>query len=155
MTIDVSQLDEFSGDVARAIFAVYPDWTNCARVDIADDGQTPDLVVEVLAPCSDEGGPKLVVYTEDQEVTVVFDFYHMHFGWPPNDDDASVNPMSFIAAILSENVAVASGWDGVEWRGSWLIERDEEVELPKNMSSIKVIRVRSWSGSRNQDSEIA
>jgi hypothetical protein len=151
MVFDAAQLDEFSGSFAQALFAVHPGWTRYARVEIADNGETPDLVVEVPSPVSADVTEKLVVTTEDTEITISFVSYHSHFGWPVDDPDWSINPLSFIAAILNEDVAAVSGWNGDKWAGSWLIERDEKITPPNNCPAMATIRVRSWCGSLDQD----
>lgn len=151
MTFDATQLDEFSGDVAQALFAAHPEWVSCARVELAEDGETLDLVVEVPSPFPQEGSPKLIVYTEDSEVTVSYDSYHSHFNWPPDDPDITLNPLTFIAAILNEEVAAVSGWNDGKWAGSWLHIKGEPIATPEKMSVMKTIRVRSWLGTLNQD----
>ena len=150
MAFDLAQLDEFPGGLARVLFATHPEWVGYARIEIADDGETPDLVVEVPSPHSEEGA-KLVVYTEDFEVTVNFAYYHNHFDWPANDVDISLKPISLIAAILNEDVAAASGWNDEKWAGSWLVKRGEQIEPPEKFSSMKIVRVRFWDGTLNQD----
>lgn len=151
MAFDVEQLDEFSGAFARALFAGHPEWVGYARVEIADDGETPDLVLEVPSPHSEMGSPKLLVYTQDSEVTVSFDFYHSHFDWPANDLDMISNPLTFIDAVINEEVAAVSGWIDGKWAGSWLIRKDEPIASPDKMRPMETIRVRSWCGTLNQD----
>ncbi len=151
MPFDTAQLDGFSGAFAEALFTAYPEWVAYARVDIAEDGETPDLVVEVPSPCSKDGSLELIVYTEDTEVIVNFAHYHSHFGWPPDDSDMTRDALTFIAAILSEEIAAASGWNGDKWAGSWLIHKGEAIAPPKNMPIMESIRIRSWQGTLNQD----
>lgn len=151
MPFDTAQLDEFSGAFAEALFTVYPKWVGYARVDIAEDGETPDLVVEVPSPSSQNGSPTLLVYTEDREVTVSFAYYHSHFDWPPDDPDMTRNALAFIAAILNEEIGAASGWNGDKWAGSWLVRKGEPIAPPKNMPTMELIRVRSWQGTLNHD----
>jgi len=151
MTFDLGQLDDFARSVAQALFATYPDWVNFARMELAEDGEKPDLVVEVPSPRSGQPGEQLGVYTEDSEVTISFASYHEHFDWPPTDTDRSMNPLTFIAAILNEDVAAVSGWNDDKWCGSWLIEKGEAIAQPKNMNPMKLIRVRSWKGTLDQD----
>jgi hypothetical protein len=107
--------------------------------------------VEVPSPRSQDGDPKLIVYTEDFEVTVVFASFHNHFDWPVDDVDLWTNALSFVGAILNEDVAAASGWNEDKWAGSWLVNRGEPISPPTNLSPMKTIRVRSWNGTLNQD----
>lgn len=151
MPFDLGQLDDFARSVAQALFAAHPDWIEFARVELAEDGETLDLVVEVPSPRSDRPGGELVIHTDDSEVIVNFAYYHNHFDWPPTDTDRSINPLTFIAAVLDEDVAAVSGWNDDKWCGSWLIDKNEPVVPPKNMNPMKLIRVRSWKGTLDQD----
>jgi hypothetical protein len=151
MAFDASLLDEFSGAFAKSLFAEHPDWVSFARVEMADDGETPDLVVEVPPPHPEKGISKLIVHTEDFEVTVNFDWYHNHFSWPASDMAGSINPLTFIAEILKEDVAVASAWRHDKWAGSWAVRKGEPVVDLANLGLFDRIRVRSWKGTFNQD----
>ena len=151
MTFDITQLDEFSGGFARALFAAHPDWVCYARLEIADDGETPDLIVEVPSPHSANGANGLMIYTEDFEVTISFAFYHNHFNWPVPDVDKMIDPLAVVAAILNEDVAAASSWNDDKWCGSWLVDRGEQIAPPNKFSPGNCIRVRSWNGALDQD----
>lgn len=149
MAFDADVLDEFAGSFAQALFAEHPDWVEFSRAETVE-GKAPDLVVEVPSPHSGDS-PKLTIYTENSEITVCFDFYHRHFDWPTLDQDSSLNPLTFIAKVLREDVAAVSAWNDGQWAGSWLINRDERIAPPENFPPMKTIRIRSWNGRLDQD----
>jgi len=71
MPLELSTLDEYSADVARKIFASFPDWASRAT---AENGV---LVIRVPSPI--EGRPELAIYTDDEEITLSYDRWHGHF----------------------------------------------------------------------------
>jgi len=144
-------MNQFSATVAEEIFASYPEWRSRAREEDAQDGSTY-LYIEVPAPAAADTTHGLEINTDNEEVTVSFDFYHSHFDrWKvqqPGFEHQAALP--FVQALLSESVAVASWWQGEQWCGSCQLAAGEEPELTV-AQEFNRIRVRSWQGSRNED----
>jgi len=154
--VDVEALDGFSKAFARHLFAAHPEWRAFARTEEGVDGGGEYLVVEVPPQeGTDLAGP-LLVHTDNGEVTIGFDHYHAHFDWPPERKapPAWAEPMAFIAAILSDDLAAASGWDGDRRSGSWLVERGQVPAPPRTFRRVTRVRVRSWRGGLDSDHEL-
>jgi hypothetical protein len=144
-------LNPFARRFADALFSRHPDWRLLANVD----GDKADcLIVSIEAPAeAASAGPLLI--TADDEVTVGFDFYHSHFDWPPmfEEMDTAVNALSFIEAILSDEIGVVSYWNGDAWQASSIFERAEAEETVHPSGATRVRR-RSWRGSLNSDTQL-
>jgi len=144
-------MNQFSAAIADEIFASYPEWRSRAREETAQDGSTY-LYVEVPAPAAANTTHGLEINTDNEEVTVSFDFYHSHFDcWKVRDHGFEHQAaLPFVQAVLSERVAVASWWLDERWCGSCQLTADEEPDLT-DVRDFNRIRVRSWQGSRNED----
>jgi hypothetical protein len=144
-------MNQFSAEVAEEIFASYPEWKPFARVEESSDG-TMYLYVEVPSPALAQVEHGLTINTDNEEVTVSFDFYHSHFdSWKVREPDFEHQAaLLFVQAVLSEEVAVASWWQGQEWRGSCQVFAGESP-TPGVTQDFNRIRVRSWRGKRNED----
>lgn len=150
-------LDEFSKSFAERLLATYPEWLLFAKACRSAGGDHDHLVVEVPPPEGADAASPLRIDTANGEVTVEFDYYHTHFDWPPDTLPLALraaDPMAFIAAILSEEVAVASGWEGGVWLGSWLVEEQANLALDGALGRVTHIRVRSWRGAWNIDFDV-
>jgi hypothetical protein len=90
-------LNKFSAEVARTLFAEYPDWKRFAT---ATDGFLY-VGVPSPAPASSE---KLQVRTEDNELTVSFDGWHSHFGFP--NGPLLEWGLDLIRELISEHVII-------------------------------------------------
>lgn len=149
-------MDHLSRSFAIHLLAVYPEWSPFVRRHRLAGDDHHHIVVEVPAPDSADLASPLTIHTDNGEVTVDFDYYHEHFGWPPEREPATSweSPMALIASILDEGLATASGWDHEEWLGSWLVEQGQDP-LAQSTSLMTWVRVRSWRGSRNHDYDLA
>ncbi len=127
--MDVEALDSLSRDFARRLLATHPEWRTFAKAEKSDDDGADHLVVEVPPPEGADLASPLLMHTDRGEVTIGFGHYHTHFDWPPERmaPPAWAEPMAFIAAILNEDLAAASGWDGDRWAGSWQGSRISRV----------------------------
>jgi hypothetical protein len=148
--MDLERLDQFSKVFAQRLFSEYPDWIEFAKFGNASGADLDYLVVEVPSPASADLARPLLIYTVGGEVSVGFDYYHAHYFdqtmFPANSD-----VFAFIAKILSEEIAIGSGWDRDIWRGSWPIERGEDPIFTTPLHPMTRIRVRSWRGNFDQD----
>ncbi len=177
--MDEEKLDPLSRHFARALFAAQPGWRAFAHAVPDPDGGPDALEVRVPPPAgSDLRGP-LVVSTEGGKVTVHFDDWHGHYGWPPGARSGlgSGDPLALIADILGERLLAASSWRGDPWRrerwvGSGLLRRDETASLSPGGAGPERraagahawvgggfggpgppprVRIRSWRGGHDRD----
>jgi hypothetical protein len=149
--MDLTTLDSFSRDFGRQLFSIYPEWASLAKPGRIKDATSDHVIVEVPPPPRADLASTLLIYTENQEVTVGFDYVHVHF-FPQAAIPLNSDALDFIASILSEKLAAVSEWRDNIWRGSWTCEKEEEEEediiSPGPGSHI---RIRSWNGSRDRD----
>jgi hypothetical protein len=89
----------------------------------------------------------------DDEVTVGFDYSHVHLQWPPKPYDTLDriwwDAASLVDAILSEKVVATSGWIDGELRIGCLRENNSPIDLI--LPKLQHIRTRSWLGTFNYD----
>lgn len=144
-------MNQFSANIAEEIFANYPEWRSFAREEKSKNEGTY-LYVEIQAPTAANTVHGLCISTDNDEVTVSFDFYHSHFEhWAVREAGFEYEAaLPFVQALLSESVAVASWWQGEQWCGSCQVEAGEQPELTV-VREFNRIRVRSWLGKRNED----
>ena len=149
-------LDGLSRDFTRCLFATHPEWRAFAKAERSDDGGADHLVVHVPAPEGADLARSLLIHAYRGEVTIGLDHYHTHFDWPPGQTapPAWAEPTAFIAAILNEDLAAVSGWNGDQWAGSGLIERGQDPRAVRFRHRVTRIRVRSWRGGLDSDHEI-
>ncbi len=158
--LDLSRLNPLARDVAEHLFAVYPGWRDHARA--LPRGNSP--VATDAKPFADNGGDFLLVSveaprgnahaltieTDAYEVTLSFDYFHVHLDWPCEPPDEL---MMLVADILGERVAViAHGDDGRHFGGATLIPADTVMpQVPRLQGSPYRVRVRSWRGTLDRD----
>ena len=154
LSLDEAKLDEVSEDFARACFAAYPDWREHAVVISRPDD--PEGYLEITVP-NPAGSARLLIYTDDEEVTVCFGDYHSHFDWPSAEGPAETHnePIAFIAAVLADQLIAGSAWDGEAWCGSW-IERPGETRPIGDyaLAGATMIRLRTWTGAHDADEQL-
>ena len=138
--MDLSTLNEYSAQVARVVFAAYPNWAIHAS---AEEG-----ILVVRVPCAIEGRPELMIYTDDSEITVNYDRWHGHFeGWAEcAHEQLFADAYACAHAILSEHVAIAVHMDGDVWAGSQLVVAGD---APPDPGPGQTVYVRSWLGTHD------
>jgi hypothetical protein len=140
-------LNAFSQQLADVLLGAYPEWQRFLRRAV--DGS---FTVLVACPSAADIQNPLIVTTERGEVTIEIDYCHSHFDWPEGWPGPFTNPLQFISAILSDEIATVSYWKEGKWAGSTYIGPLDDVDL--NGFSGRV-RVRSWRGTRNRDMQVA
>lgn len=147
-------MDDLSRDFAHFLFGLHPEWQAYATAQRREGDTHDHLVVTVPSPAEGNALP-LVMTTEDGEVRVHFDATHAHFEWPSGKEGfAWQDPMRFVDEIMKEEFAVASGWDGDRWCATWRIEPGENADSDVPLHATR-LRVRSWTGARNEDFDLA
>ena len=153
--MNLSRLNDFSRRFARTLLAAFPDWQAYAVVGEADDDGGV-LLVEVPSPPSAAEKHPLRISTEDDEITVGFDYYHTHLNPYTKDEEAERfrEALSFIHDLVSENICVASWWSGEDWRGSTTVDTRSLPVAPSWAQSAERLRVRSWCGTHDRDEPV-
>jgi hypothetical protein len=138
------------------LFAAFPHWRGIARTETDDEG-CEYVVVAVPTPAKASVEHGLVVDTAHGEITVAFDFYHTHFheyvGYGGHMGTGAA--AAFIEDLMSEHVAVVSWWNAGAWCGSAQVEAGASVPVPSwaKAGTYDRVRVRSWEGTFNADSD--
>lgn len=147
-------MSPFSSRIRDEILAAFPEWKVFATSETYN-GSPPYLVVTVPAPPEARTDLPLRISTWDEEVTVDFDYYHTHFDrWNPLDgDDRNKSAFIYVKAILDEQIAAASWWQGDHCKVCSQIEPGASLNPSFNIAYSKV-RVRSWRGSHAADIDV-
>ncbi|MCC7412608.1 MAG: hypothetical protein IT495_13395 [Gammaproteobacteria bacterium] len=144
-------MDRFSEQAADEFLAAFPEWREFARSEQRDDGSSY-FVLQIDPPAQAAVEHGLLVHTDNDEVTVGFDFYHSHFDSMVGDGEhfGTTAAVALVRQIVSERVAVVSWWLGESWAGSSQIEAGAQPSA-KFVKDYSRIRVRSWKGTFNAD----
>jgi hypothetical protein len=146
----LGELDDFSIGFAERRFLIPPDWFDFARSGRSNGADDDHLIVEVPAPSGADPALAILIRTDNQAVTIGFDDFHTHSFRQVNIPLHS-DAQKFIASVLSEELAAVSEWHAEVWRGSWMVDRVDALDLDSPTGSGWRIRERSWNGSRDQD----
>lgn len=139
---NLAGLDAFAQSFAAGLFAAAPELRAHAH---AQDG-----ALEVgLAPGPARTDAGFWISTADQEVTVGFGMFHMHFDWPPRDDVRPSDPVAFVRSLMADETLVEDWTLDGRWAGSSILAANDEPDL-KGMQPGHVVYVRSWSGARDR-----
>jgi hypothetical protein len=143
----------FSSRIREEVLASYPEWA-CYSSEERWKDSDPYFVVQVPAPESAATTLPLRISTWDEEITIDFDYYHTHFErWNPEPGDSRNESASlYMRDLLSEKIAVASWWQEGHCRVCAQHEPGGTLAPPFKVSFTKV-RVRSWQGSHNVESD--
>jgi hypothetical protein len=145
------ELNQFSRQIAEALFKRFPDWRHYARVEDnehRDEGGILYVEVPVL-PGSNLNRP-LYVLTANDEVVVGFDSDHNHFEdlVESGGSDSSIQEvLDFIVDILEERLVAVSWWAGSSIRGATMIPSSSKPEPSEHIHSFDRVRIRSWKGT--------
>lgn len=116
---------------------------------------TGSLIAEIEAPNRHVGAP-LSIATDDDEVTVGFDFFHAHFGneVPSESEEvAFAKSIELVREIMAGHVLVASWWLDEKWSGSQLVTLGTRPTRPKYVAADAKLRLRSWTGVEGQEAQ--
>ena len=146
-------MSPFSIRIREEVLAAFPEWGPNAAEETYK-GSPPYLVVTIGPPPEAKTELPLRISTWDEEVTVDFDYYHTHFDrWNPVDcDDRHKSALLYVRAVLEEKIAAASWWQEDECKVCSQLEPGESLE-PRFKVSYSRVRVRSWRGTLNADSD--
>jgi hypothetical protein len=136
------------------LLAAFPQWRDLVAHDRSAHGAY--LVLRVEAPAAAETEHGLLIHTDNDEITISFDYYHAHFdSWNEfNGTQATDSALEFVRCLVGEEVAVLSWWWNDQWQGSAHVEVPGDVAPPSwaNAGSWNRVRVRSWNGTHNRES---
>lgn len=145
----MAHLDDFSRDVAKRLFARFPQWQQLATIERAEDG-SGYLRLEVEAPPESAAASGLSVTTSDGEMTIEFDYYHGHFGGQVGDGGIEA-AVRFVLDLVDESIPVVSWWRNGELVAWSTIEDGSPLLGEDLVGPHDHIRIRSWKGALNAD----
>jgi hypothetical protein len=129
---------------------VFPDWRPHMRVESGADGSSY-FVVEVNPPAVAAVHRGLSIHTDNEEVTVGFDYYHSHFESMLGDGEAGeAGAVELVQRIIDERIVVVSWWLDDQWKGSQQVEAGARPSA-EFVTQYTLIRIRSWNGTFNAD----
>jgi len=142
-----------SRDFAAKLFAIYPEWQLFSSARRLPRHRTEYLLVEIPSPDAADLAYPLVIHTDRHEVRINFDYFSYHREWPSDPGETSIwrCPLKFLAAIMHEDIAAASGWKGDHLSIAWIVQRGETWESTLHNSTLDRVRLRSWNGALNDD----
>jgi hypothetical protein len=142
--MNLDKLNPFSRSFFVELSRVFPDLASKAVNDENEKVLPGSLLVEFTP---DVSRPESVFHisTDNEEVTVGFDWYHSHFEWPTEYADWQMNPLTFIDALLHDRILVEVRKRAGNWAGSTVLEANEEPDF-SGMQKDDVVILRSWSG---------
>jgi hypothetical protein len=139
-------LNEYASEVCRHLLAAFPEWEPLFGEDPDDDGV---LLVRVPSPA--DPALTLNVFTDDDELTIAFDMWHSHIGWPCETASEDVAAgLAIINDLMAERMVVAVKLADGKWAESAALAPDEMAANPGEWSY-----VRSWQGSYNRGDKSA
>jgi hypothetical protein len=146
-------LSPFSVRIREEVLAAFPEWAPHVAEETYE-GSDPYLVVTINPPPEAQTALPLRISTWDEEVTVDFDYYHTHFErWNPEvGDNRHKSALLYVRAIMDEQVAAASWWQEEACKVCEQLEPGQPLE-PRFKVSYTRVRVRSWRGTLNADSD--
>jgi hypothetical protein len=137
-------ISNYSYQVAKRLFQVYPQWLPCATAETFDNETY--LVITVAAPVS-ASEHDLLITTNRERVTVHFERCHAHFGgWQGSvlDDDVRA-AIAFLEAIFREEYVAVGRIQDVPSLGKGFYQY---TSLPAALPG-EQLYVRSWHGRYN------
>ncbi|MBS1209978.1 MAG: hypothetical protein H6R19_2376 [Proteobacteria bacterium] len=138
----IESLGLFDRKVAEELFAVHPEWQAFARAE--DDCGENALIVSLRAPNPRIKEP-LVITTEEQEVSVFFDMYHMHF------NELNDGALSLAEKITSDQYSIVSFWRDAQCCGAGLYANSNIPSSNDEHPYANRIVIRSWSGEHDTE----
>lgn len=136
--IDIDQLDSFSRDFFEHFSKAFPALADHAvikehslSIEFAPDPARPDVVFGL--------------WTDNDEVTIGFDQFHMHFDWPADFEDWQSDPLAFVDALLRDQIVIEVWRKAGQWSGSSVLEAARDPDL-SGMCDDNSVTLRSWSG---------
>lgn len=139
---------------AEALFEAFPEWRAFARREVGERG-SEYIVVKVEPPPEADVECGLRIDTANDEITVEFDFYHQHFDdWAGESSPfGTESALEFVRQILEQRVAIVSWWRDDECVASSTTNVGVPPEQPTWLGAYDRLRVRSWRGTFNVDSD--
>jgi hypothetical protein len=124
-------MSPFSSQIREEILATFPEWEPFVTSETYKGSQSY-MVVTVPPPLEAKAEHPLRISTWDEEVTIDFDYYHTHFDrWNPEEgDDRTKSALLYTKAVLEEQIAVASWWQGDHCKLCSQIESGASLKPP-------------------------
>lgn len=135
--LDRSALNKLSTALASSLFAVYPQWESLA-------GYRPGGAFDMLVP--QPGADRyLWIATQDDEITVGYDYWHRHLGpfLGLSDMDAIGQAMKDIRAIVEEDMVIMTSFRDGRWAQSMHVRATTPIVTEPGGTTY----VYSWRGT--------
>jgi hypothetical protein len=118
------------------------------NVNAQNENET-DFTFAVIPTPNQNAVDPLWVSTEDDEITIGFDKYHLHLGACQEEEERIFKEsLEIIDQIRNDELVVASWWVGQQFVSSMLCVTDEPSLKPEEGYTL---RIRSWSGSKDRE----
>ncbi len=146
-------MSPFSLRIREEVLGTFPEWAPYVTEETWKDSE-PYLVLIVPALRGANTELPLRISTWDEEVTVDFDYYHTHFErWTANPGDTRhQSGLMYVQELMAEKLAVASWWQGSHCKVCGQVEPGGSLK-PSLHIAYTHVRVRSWNGTHNVDSD--
>jgi hypothetical protein len=137
--MELEKLDKFSSLMYKLLSSSFPQWIVLAK-NIPDHDEA--FMIEVPSPHDDQC--KLRIYTDNEEITVGFDYSHSHFGWIDiPDTEAFTKAKEYIDSILRDGWLVASEIREGKWHRSYSFRADYLDEVKSKNPNFN--RIVGWN----------
>ena len=139
---------------AEELFEAFPEWRSLAKREV-DEWGSEYVIVEVTPPPAANVDEGLWIDTANDEITVGFDCYHEHFyEWAGKSCPFGIqSALEFVKQIVEERVAFMTFWRDGRCVGGEVMYAGEPVEPSTSTDTYDRIRVRSWRGTFNLDTD--
>jgi hypothetical protein len=146
-------MSPFSLRIREEVLISFPEWAPYVAEETWKNSP-PYLVVTVPPPTDADTEQPLRISTWDEEVTVDFDYYHAHFDrWTAKPGDTRhQSALMYVQDLLAERLAVASWWQDSHCKVCAQMQPGGSLKPSINIGYNR-IRVRSWNGTHNAESD--
>ncbi len=149
-----SGLNQFSREVAVELFHQFPWLEQHAEVE-GESANGNGLLVIKYSPLPIREHCELWIATENDEVTVGFGIFHMHFPWPKEEDDPYwEDPVDFLRGLFEDRILIEDWTKSGKWTGSTVLVDGASPDL-SGMEAEHEVFIRSWSGKLDQRHTLA
>jgi hypothetical protein len=142
-------LNDFSRRYADFIFTRHPEWEQYAIGHQSDSTRHGSLDISIPSPSGDPE-LKLLICTDDGEVTCYFDYHHVHFSaWGDNDtyDNIFSSSSEWLQEFMDEKIKIVVYMKDGQWTETSCADAHE---VPKQKAENQVY-TKSWRGTYSKD----
>lgn len=140
-------LNRFSKDFSDVLFDKFPEFRNYFKIKKYDETKNGYLKVNI--PHESSKLPKLSITTVDDEITIDFAWYHIHFSCSENIDELYNDSIDFIYNLINEGIAIFDAESQGEEHSFGYIKTDEIGKIENRIinEGLYYVRLKSWNGT--------